>query len=144
MITPPVAIGAYAAAGVADANPMKTGFMAWRLGIAGFIVPFMFVYAPEILLEGPVHRILLTTCTALTGIFCLASGIEGWLFTKETFIQRLILFIAATTLIKPGLFTDTAGVTLFILVIIWQKRQVRALDVSPAIPLREESVSPGD
>ena len=144
MITPPVAIGAYAAAGVADANPMKTGFMAWRLGIAGFIVPFMFVYAPEILLEGPVHRILLTTCTALIGIFCLASGIEGWLYIKTNFIQRLILFIAATTLIKPGLFTDTAGVTLFILVIIWQKRQVRALDVSPTTPLREESVSPGD
>ncbi|MBW2146159.1 MAG: TRAP transporter permease [Deltaproteobacteria bacterium] len=127
MITPPVAIGAYAAAGVADANPMRTGFVAWRLGIAGFIVPFMFVYAPEILLEGSWIRTVSTSITALIGIFCLASSVEGWLFTKENVIQRLLLSIAAITLIKPGLLTDSAGIGLLLLVIAWQKMQVRSM-----------------
>ena len=124
-ITPPVAIGAYAAAGVADANPMRTGFVAWRLGIAGFIVPFMFVYAPEILLQGSWVRTVSTSVTALIGIFCLASSVEGWLFTRENLIQRLILFLAAVTLIKPGWMTDTVGIGLLMVVIIWQRIQMR-------------------
>jgi TRAP-type uncharacterized transport system fused permease subunit len=124
-ITPPVALGAYAAAGLADANPMRTGFIAWRLGIAGFIVPFMFVYAPEIVLEGTWFRTIFTSGTALIGIFCLASSIEGWLFTKENLIQRLILFAASILLIKPGLWTDIAGLVLLAMVFIWQKLQVR-------------------
>ncbi len=144
MITPPVAIGAYAAAGIADANPMRTGFVAWRLGIAGFIVPFMFVYAPEILLEGPLIRIVSTSITALIGIYCLASSVEGWMFTRENLFQRLLLFISAISLIKPGLMTDTIGISLLVLVIIWQKIQVRGHRISPVAPLKEESGSPED
>jgi TRAP transporter 4TM/12TM fusion protein len=126
MITPPVAIGAYAAAGIADANPMRTGFIAWRLGIAGFIVPFMFVYAPEIVLEGSWVRTISTSVTALIGIFCLASSVEGWMFGKENPVQRLFLFAAAVTLIKPGLWTDLTGMVLLAAVILWQKLQGQA------------------
>jgi TRAP transporter 4TM/12TM fusion protein len=125
-ITPPVAIGAYAAAGLADANPMKTGFIAWRLGLAGFIVPFMFVYAPEILLEGDWMQVFSTSLSAFVGIFCLASAVEGWMFREENLIQRLILFAASILLIKPGLWTDLAGLVLLAVVFIWQKLQVRA------------------
>jgi TRAP-type uncharacterized transport system fused permease subunit len=142
-ITPPVAIGAYAAAGVADANPMKTGFTAWRLGLAGFIVPFMFVYAPEILLEGPIMLTVSTSMSALIGIFCLASCVEGWLYTEENLVQRLLLFVAACCLIKPGWKTDLAGILLLALVIIWQKLQVRALRVSPEILPGEKTASLG-
>lgn len=142
-ITPPVAIGAYAAAGLADANPMKTGFTAWRLGLAGFIVPFMFVYAPEILLEGPPILILSTSCSALIGIFCLASSVEGWLYTKENWIQRLLLFIAACLLIKPGWRTDLAGAVLLTIVIIWQKMQIRSAVVGREVLLKKESGTPG-
>lgn len=124
MITPPVAIGAYAAAGVANSNPMKTGFIAWRLGIAGFIVPFMFIYAPEIVLEGSWVRTLSTSATAFVGIFCLASSVEGWMFTEENLIQRLFLFVASIFLIKPGLWTDLAGLVLLAVVILWQKLEV--------------------
>ncbi|MGE5253925.1 MAG: TRAP transporter permease, partial [Planctomycetaceae bacterium] len=124
-ITPPVAIGAYAAAGLADANPMRTGFTAWRLGIAGFIVPFMFVYAPEILLEGGWMSTLSTSLTALIGIFCLGSCVEGWMFKEENLIQRVILLAAAILLIKPGLWTDLAGLVLLAVVILWQKLEVR-------------------
>jgi TRAP transporter 4TM/12TM fusion protein len=124
-ITPPVALGAYAAAGLADANPMKTGFIAWRLGLAGFIVPFMFVYAPEILLEGDWMSTISTSLSALIGIFCLAAAVEGWMFIKENLIQRLLLFAASILLIKPGLYTDMAGLVLLAVVLIWQKLQLR-------------------
>jgi len=143
-ITPPVAMAAYAAAGVADSNPMRTGFIAWRLGIAGFIVPFMFVYAPEIVLEGSWIRTLSTSLSALVGIFCLASSVEGWMFTRENLIQRLILFAAAVTLIKPGLLTDMAGLTLLASVIIWQRLQLRAVRAAPGKLVKEGSLSPGD
>jgi TRAP transporter 4TM/12TM fusion protein len=141
-ITPPVCIGAYAAAGLADSNPMKTGFTAWRLGLAGFIVPFMFVYAPEILLAGPLYLILSTSISALIGIFCLASSIEGWLYTKENWMQRLMLFAAACLLIKPGWKTDLAGVILLGIVIIWQKAQVRAFKKLSPIALAVEKRNP--
>ncbi len=141
-ITPPVALGAYAAAGLADANPMRTGFIAWRLGIAGFIVPFMFVYAPEIVLEGDWMRTLSTSLTALIGIFCLASAVEGWMFREENLIQRLILFAASILLIKPGLFTDLVGLALLAFVILWQKLQARA--AAPAKLPKEGSLTPGD
>jgi len=141
-ITPPVAIGAYAAAGIADSNPMRTGFIAWRLGLAGFIVPFMFVYAPEILLEGDWMRTLSTSLTALIGIFCLASSVEGWMFREESLIQRLILFAASILLIKPGLFTDLVGLALLAFVILWQKLQARA--AAPAKLPKEGSLTPGD
>jgi len=121
----PVAIGAYAAAGLADANPMRTGFIAWRLGLAGFIVPFMFVYAPEILLEGAWMRVLSTSVSAFIGIFCLASAVEGWMVRKTNLIQRLTLFSASILLIKPGLWTDMAGLILLAVVFIWQKLQAR-------------------
>jgi len=141
-ITPPVAIGAYAAAGLADANPMRTGFIAWRLGLAGFIVPFMFVYAPEILLEGAWMRVLSTSVSAFIGIFCLASAVEGWMVRKTNLIQRLTLFSASILLIKPGLWTDMAGLILLAVVFIWQKLQAR--EGGAAELPTEESLPPGD
>lgn len=109
-ITPPVAIGAYAAAGIAGSNPFKTGFEATRIGLAGFIVPFMFIYGPSLLLIGSVTEIIATSITAIIGIIALAASLEGYLVRHCSVRERIILFGVALLLIKPGLITDMAGI----------------------------------
>lgn len=122
-ITPPVAVAAYAAAGLAGCDPMKTGFTAFRLAIAGFVVPFMFVYGPSLILIGSPVEILRDTVFALIGIVALAASLEGWMFTHTHWIERILLFSSACLLIKPGLITDGIGFVLLAvaLVIQWIK-----------------------
>ena len=81
-ITPPVALAAYAAGNIADANPNKVGFTAMRLGIIAFIIPFFFVYGPALLMIGTPLEIIEASITSLIGCFFLAVGLEGWLVEK--------------------------------------------------------------
>ena len=81
-ITPPVALAAFAGAGIAGANQMKTGFTASRLGIVAYIVPYMMVYGPGIVLEGSVISIIHTSITAFIGVILLGPGVQGWMFIK--------------------------------------------------------------
>ncbi|WP_370225238.1 TRAP transporter permease [Cytobacillus sp.] len=119
--TPPVALAAYAAAGIADAKPMQVAFTAMKIGIVAFIIPFVFVYGPAILLQGTPIQILVSTLTALIGAFVLASGVEGWFIGKSANIfVRILLIAASLTLIVPGLITDTVGVGLILVGIIVQ------------------------
>jgi TRAP transporter 4TM/12TM fusion protein len=108
-ITPPVALAAYAAAGISGADPMKTAITACRLGIAAFIVPYMFVYAPQLLLVGSTGKIILATATSMVGVVALAGGAVGWFIHKANPIERFFLLAAALGLIKPGLYTDLFG-----------------------------------
>ncbi|MDI7247540.1 MAG: TRAP transporter permease [Bacillota bacterium] len=111
-ITPPVALAAYAAAGIAGSDPMRTGWTASRLGIASFIVPYMFVYGPPLLLQGKLAEIMLSVPTALIGGFFLATGAAGWWGRPLSPAVRLLLGGAALLLIKPGLGTDIAGLVI--------------------------------
>lgn len=111
-ITPPVALAAYAAAGIAGTDPMKTGLEAFKLGIAAFIVPFMFVYSPTLLAFGTWYEIALTIVTSTIGIFLLASSVQGWYFGKANLIQRIILFVASLVLIHASIETDIIGLVL--------------------------------
>jgi len=120
-ITPPVALAAYAGAGIAGSNPMKTGVTAFQLGIAGYIVPFMFIYGPELLAIGPVHKVIFATLTATFGVYCLAAGVQNCLFIQTKYYERLLLLITSFLLIKPGLMTDLAGILLFGIVYLSQK-----------------------
>jgi TRAP transporter 4TM/12TM fusion protein len=127
-ITPPVALAAYAGAGIAGSNPMKTGVTAFQLGIAGYIVPFMFIYGPEILAIGPVHKVIFATLTATFGVYCLAAGVQNCLFIETKLYERLLLLITSFLLIKPGLMTDLIGIFLFGMVYLSQKfRQKKML-----------------
>jgi TRAP transporter 4TM/12TM fusion protein len=119
-ITPPVALAAYAGSGVAGSDPMKTGVRAFQLGIAGFIIPFMFVYAPELLLIGHPLKIILACLTAFLGIYCLAAGVQACMLVPSTWYETLMLLIVALLMIKPGLATDSIGIPLFILVLVLQ------------------------
>jgi TRAP transporter 4TM/12TM fusion protein len=111
-ITPPVAVAAYAGAAIAAANPMRTGYTAWRLGLAAFIVPFMFIYGPPLIMVGPVWEIILASITALVGVALLAAAIQGFILSRLKIIERVILFTAALLLIKPGWITDVIGIVM--------------------------------
>ena len=108
-ITPPVAMAAFAGVALSGGNPAKTGYIAMRIGIASYVIPFIFVYCPELLFDGPYHQIILAFCTATIGAICLAAGVEGWLFQRCTYFQRALLLAAALLLIKPGIYTDLKG-----------------------------------
>jgi len=120
-ITPPVALAAFAAAGLAGADPMKTGLTAVRLGLAAFIVPFMFVYGETLLLVGDVPSIILSTITAIIGIIGVGCAVEGWFLREAVWYERVILFIGAILMIIPGLMTDLIGFVILLAVYIFQK-----------------------
>jgi TRAP transporter 4TM/12TM fusion protein len=118
-ITPPVAVAAYVAAGIARANPVKVGFTACRLGLAAFIVPYMFVFGPPLLLKGEFYSMLWGAITAIVGVIALAAGAERWFMGRPTsWLQSGLLLAAALLLIKPGLTTDLIGFGLLGIVFI--------------------------
>jgi len=121
-ITPPVALAAFAAAGVAGSKPMETGWTAVKLASTAFIVPFMFVYNPELLAIGSLPRILLASLTALVGVIVLSSSIVGYLIRKMFFFERVVLFISALILIKPGMISDLLGLAGIGFIIFTQKK----------------------
>ncbi len=124
-ITPPVALSAYAASGLSGEDPMKTGFMAFKLGIVGFIVPFMFVYGPSLILIGSRYLTLINFITALIGIYCLASSFEGWMFTPLTWWKRALLFLCAIALITPRISYSIGGLIPFFLMFVYQRWRAR-------------------
>jgi TRAP-type uncharacterized transport system fused permease subunit len=109
MVTPPVSFAAYAGAAIAKADPIKTGWKAWTFALAGFLLPYMFVYNNALLLMGSLTQILLSIFTALIGVICLGSAIIGYLIKRTRLYDRLLLFAAAFLLIKPGVTTDIIG-----------------------------------
>lgn len=112
-LTPPVALAAYTGAGIAGANPARTGWTSVRLGIAGFIVPFVFVYSPVLLFESPnVITLIWAIITASVGVVALAVAAEGFLLVNATVPERLLFFAGALTLIVPGITTDAIGAVL--------------------------------
>lgn len=109
-ITPPVALAAYAAAGIADDDAFKTGIQAFKLGLAAYIVPFMFVFNTNLLLLGDNYLELIgAIITSLVGVFFLAAASENWLISKTSLIERAMLFGASVSLIYPGIYTDSLG-----------------------------------
>jgi len=116
-ITPPVALAAYAAAGIAGASPMKTGFTAVRLGIVTFLIPFFMVYNPELIGRGDIMNIIPTVLTALVGIWVIASSFEGYLFGAGRMRSkwlRLLLGLGGLAMFAPGIVTDLIGFSLLL------------------------------
>ena len=112
LITPPVAITAYAAAGIAGAGIWETGWAAFRLGLAGYVVPFMFAYGPSLLLVGKWERILVNASTALLGIWALAVASAGYLFCRLRVWERGVALVAALLLIAPSFRLILPGLVL--------------------------------
>jgi TRAP transporter 4TM/12TM fusion protein len=130
-ITPPVALAVYAAAGLAKANLWESGLTAVRVGAAGFIVPFMFIFEPSLLMIGEWTAILQSFTTAAIGTVCLAAGLFGYLMGPARIWERVFLVGAAVLLIKPGLVTDLTGAALLISALAGQFLRRRANTESP-------------
>jgi TRAP transporter 4TM/12TM fusion protein len=112
-ITPPVALASYAAAGISGANPMETSMASFKIGIAAFIVPFMFFYNSALLMDGSIVEVLRAGTTAVIGVLLLSSAVQGWfLGGRIAWFLRLLLIAAALTMIEGGLVTDLVGVAL--------------------------------
>lgn len=121
--TPPVCVAAYAAAGVAGADPLKTGINAFKLDMRTFLLPFMFVTAPQMLLINTnVLEAAWIFITASIGMYGLAASMQGFLLREARWWERIILFASAVALVKPGLLTDVAGLAGFGLVYLIQTR----------------------
>ena len=99
---------------------MEVGFHASRIGIVAFIIPFMFVYGPALLLQGSALEIIRAAVTSLFGVWMLAGGVQGWLLQKAGWPERLLMIIGALMLIDTGLLTDMIGFVLAGSVIVWQ------------------------
>jgi TRAP transporter 4TM/12TM fusion protein len=126
-LTPPVAITAYTTAGIAGSNPNATALYAIRIGAGGFLIPFIFVYNPQLLLqEGSAIGITLAVISALFSCFIFSAALENYLVDELNLIQRILLFISSFTLVIPGLWTDIAGLVIFVLVYMWNKRSIAA------------------
>jgi TRAP transporter 4TM/12TM fusion protein len=117
-VTPPVSLAAYAASGIAGSPPLKTAWTAMLLASAGFIVPFMFVYAPALLLDGSLLEIGMVTATGITGVTALAAAAMGFLRGRLVGWERLLLLGSALLLITPGLLSDGCGVTLLLVIFL--------------------------
>ncbi len=126
-ITPPVALAVFAAAALARTSIWSTGWEAVRLAAPAYIIPFMFIYEPSLLLIGDWFTSLTSTVSAVVGVTCLAAGLQGYLLREAPWWQRALLLVAAILLIKPGYVTDAIGLALLALVIVAQKTADEAL-----------------
>jgi TRAP-type uncharacterized transport system fused permease subunit len=115
-ITPPVCGAVYVASAIAGSNWWKTGWIATRLGLSGFVVPFMFFYAPTLLLYGDVKYIIINSLTAALGIVALSAAVMGFLRKPISWIERLLLFLSAGLLILPGIAADISGILILALI----------------------------
>ncbi len=121
-ITPPVALASYAAAGISGANPMQTSVASFRVGIAAFVVPFMFFYSSALLMEGDWPAVLRAGATAVAGVYLLAGGVQGWFMARNArWLVRLLLLGAALALIQGGLITDLVGAGLAVAALLLQR-----------------------
>lgn len=122
-VTPPVALAAFTGAGIAGSSPSQTGWAAARLASAGFLIPFIWIYSPALIAQGSIGHVLWAAVTATVGIITLACAVQAYMIRATNLIQRILLFVAAFGLIKPGLITDTVGISVLIIVFLWQRFQ---------------------
>jgi TRAP transporter 4TM/12TM fusion protein len=120
-ITPPVALAAFAAAGVSGGEPIKTGVASAKLAIAAFIIPYMFVVSPELLLiDTTIPEIIWVVFTAITGMMAIGAGIIGFWMRKVHWFERIAFVITGLLLIYPEGVTDMIGLGLFIVLVSLQ------------------------
>jgi TRAP transporter 4TM/12TM fusion protein len=136
-ITPPVALAAYAGASIARCDPMKTGFIATKLAIGAFLIPYIFVYNPAMLLidTTPV-MLLLNLTTACCGMFGAGASMIGFCLAPMRWFERAWFFLGGLLLIDPGLLTDIVGLAMLgagILLQVYRKRAATPEAVLPAV-----------
>jgi len=124
-VTPPVSLAAYAAAGLVGAPALRTAVMAMGLALPGFLIPFLFVHGPALLLMGSPGRVILTAATATVGVAGLSAAMMGFLRGVLSPGQRVVLAAAALLLLVPGPWSDAVGAGVFGIVFLTSGRRVR-------------------
>src|SRR5699024_3821608 len=119
-ITPPLAIASFTASGIANSDPIKTSLTSVRLAIVAFVVPFVFVYGPELLLIGSAFEVTVAVITALIGIYALAVAVEGYLKNKVTIPSRILLGVGSILMLSVGIFMDIIGFVIILLVFVYE------------------------
>lgn len=126
MVTPPVAVAAYAAASIANADSMKTGLAGVKFGWSAYIVPFLFVASPNLLLEGKPLDIALAIATALIGIYLISAGVAGFMTRPLDWIKRVVFVASGFALMIPAnaftgaIYTDIGGAIVGIGLAAWE------------------------
>ena len=120
MITPPVALASYAAAGIADTSNTKTSFIAMGIAGAAFLVPFAFAYKPALLMQGGVLEVVSASIFLLLGVVALSGSVAGYLAFHNRRWESVVLFLSAVLIIAPEMTTSLIGVALFALVLVLQ------------------------
>ena len=119
-ITPPVAVTAFAAASIAGEPPMKIGFMSMRMAIVAYVLPFIFVYWPALLLQAPLVEIIIALLLGIAAVALIAMGLEGWWFNKEMpMVSRLLVVIAGITLLTGNIYLIMASIAVIFLINYW-------------------------
>ena len=125
-VTPPVALAAYAGAGISGGNALMTGVNASKLAIAAFIIPYMFVLSPELLMiDATVGGLALSLFTAVIGMVAISASLIGYLADHCLPAERFVLFVGGLLMIKPGITTDIVGIMIFAAVIFFQWKRKR-------------------
>ncbi len=141
-ITPPVALAAYAGSAIAGSNPMKTGINATRLAIAAFIIPYIFALNPAmVFVDTSLLQVVELVITAFVGMFGLAIGLEGFVFTRVSWPLRLMVIAGGLCLIYPGPITDGIGLVVVILVLVYQRALSRRQAGKDAMEMQQEHTS---
>lgn len=133
MITPPVCLASYAGAAIAGANPMRTGFTAVRFGIAAFIIPFIFVYTPPLLMTGNGWAIFVESVQALIGLGALSAALNGFVFRRMGTLKRIILGMASLCILLPGgteiqissKLINSIGITVAVVLILMERLKAK-------------------
>jgi TRAP transporter 4TM/12TM fusion protein len=127
-LTPPVAVAAYVAAGISGGHPMRTGFIAMRLGVVKYIVPFLFVYSPNLLMTGPIRHIIIAVISGIIGVTILSIGLEGFFLKRISPMERALFIIGGFLTLMPFHISweiMAAGILLSVLAVSWHVKSTR-------------------
>ena len=140
-LTPPIAIVAFVAAGIAGAEPNRTGFAAWKLASTAFIIPYMFVYGNALLMIGSLLEITIAFITAGVGCFALAGAVEGFLISgRASKVEQILCLFAGLGLMHVNMFTDFIGAILLLTGLLLQRRgKFRGMQAEKEILMQDRS-----
>jgi TRAP transporter 4TM/12TM fusion protein len=126
-ITPPVALAAYAASGIANANPIRIAIIAVKFGLAAFIVPYFFVLNPALLGQGTLTQVGSAFVLAVLAAVAMAAAVQGWFLVKLNLIERIAIAAVVFLLFIPDTTSNISGLTVLVLVVIWQVIRRRSI-----------------
>ena len=124
-ITPPVALAAYAGAGMAKTSPMTTAVEACKIGFAGFIVPFAFCYSDALMLKGDIIHIVSVCTSAAIGTVVMSMAFQGWLLWRMNLLERALIVAAGMLMFVPGTLTDVVGLGVVAAVLLLNMKKWR-------------------